>query len=397
MINTIFDLIDNLPNPIPANSVPYFDGCNWTLIQMPASVACPDLLACFSDGLFLNSFFSSPNNTLTIGMAGTSTTMDINVAVLQWLISSSWSSPMLTIGTTTHDLSTIFTNNVYRDILDGISPAFRINNTDTLQISGLDGLRFFMDMDPVSPTYQHLVVGLPTNSIVPDPNNQGAPIPGTRQHGQVLTWDAINGYAYRDNNQCCAQTLWLDERTETLHISGTNSVRLGVLNNQQLSYTPNILCISQPGGASQCIDISETNNHSLVVYPGDPVNHYFLDLLNFNGTVLSHVSLEHMNNQVLSYDQVAAPNTLNISQPGGGVQSVVLNRVNNHHLTIVGDQLSLWNSINELMSTVTLPTFDCADVMACAGILSMLSNIGDLISRMDALEIRVTALEGALS
>jgi hypothetical protein len=83
MINTIFDLIDNLPNPIPANSVPYFDGCNWTLIQMPASVACPDLLACFSDGLFLNSFFSSPNNTLTIGMAGTSTTMDINVAVLQ--------------------------------------------------------------------------------------------------------------------------------------------------------------------------------------------------------------------------------------------------------------------------------------------------------------------------
>jgi hypothetical protein len=35
MIESIFDLINDLPNPIPANSVPYFDGCNWTLITMP--------------------------------------------------------------------------------------------------------------------------------------------------------------------------------------------------------------------------------------------------------------------------------------------------------------------------------------------------------------------------
>jgi hypothetical protein len=83
-----------------------------------------------------------------------------------------------------------------------------------------------MDMDPASSTYEHMVIGLPLNSIVPDPANQGAPIPGTRQHGQVLTWDAINGYSYWDNNQCCAQTLFLDEATETLHLSGTNSVRL---------------------------------------------------------------------------------------------------------------------------------------------------------------------------
>jgi hypothetical protein len=323
---------------------------------------------------------------------------DVNPAWINTNIISTRASPILTIGSTSHDLSDIFTNNVYRDISDGISPAWRINNQDVLEIAGLDGIRFFMDMDPLSSTYKMLVVGLPTNSIIPDPNNQGAPIPGTRQHGQVLTWDAINGYAYRDNNQCCAQTLWLDESTETLHISGTNSVWLGVLNNQQINYVPgsNILCISQPAGATQCIDISEVNNHTLVTYPGT-VNHYMLDLLNSNGISQGMVSLEHMNNQVLSYDQVAAPNTLNISQPGGGVRPVVLNRVNNHHLTIAGNQLSLRNSINELMSTVPLPTFDCDDVMACAGIQQIITDIGLLAGRVAAAEAQIALLRAELS
>lgn len=395
MIESIFDLIDKLPNPIPANAVPYFDGCNWTLITMPASTDCADLLACI-DCPFIMSFFSSPNNSIIFNDMGVCGAFDVNPNWINTNITSTWVGSTLTIGTTAHDLSTIFTNNVYRDLLDGISPAWRISNTDTLQISGLDGMRFFMDMDPTSATYQMLVVGLPTNSIVPDPNNQGAPIPGTRQHGQVLTWDAINGYAYRDNNQCCAQTLWLDEATETLHISGTNSVWLGVLNNQQLSYTENLLCISQPNGGSQCIDISETNNHHLAVYPST-ANHYMLDILNSNNISQGMVSLEHMNNQTLSYDQVAAPNTLNISQPGGGVQSVVLNRVNNHHLTIVGDQLSLWNSINELMSTVTLPTFDCADVMACTAVQQIITDIGLLAGRVAAAEAQIALLRAELS
>jgi len=392
MIDSIFDLIENLPNPIPANSVPYFDGCNRTLITMPASVACPDLLACI-DCPFIMSFFSSPNGSIIMNDMGVCGAFDVSPSWLNSNVTSSWDGTSLTIWTTTHDLTNIFTNNVFRSINDGVT-TYQVDNQWILPISGLDGIRFFVD--GIAPN-QQLVVGLPMNSIVPDPNNQGAPIPGTRQHGQVLTWDAINGYAYRDNNQCCAQTLWLDEATETLHISGTNSVWLGVLNNQQLSYTPNILCISQPSGGSQCIDISETNNHSLVSYAMDPVNHYFIDLFNFNGTLLSHVSLEHMNDQTLSYDQVTAPNTLNISQPGGGVQSVVLNRVNNHHLTLVGNDLSLWNSINELMSTITLPSFDCTDVMACAGIQQIITDIGLLGGRVAAAEAQIALLRAELS
>jgi len=118
------------------------------------------------------SFFSSPNNSIIFNAGGLCGAMDINPNRIDTNLFSSWASPILTIGTTVHDLSDIFTNNVYWSILDGINPAFQINNTDTLQISGLDGLRFFMDMNPASSTYEHLVVGLPLNSIVPDPNNQ---------------------------------------------------------------------------------------------------------------------------------------------------------------------------------------------------------------------------------
>ena len=460
MITSIFDLIENLPNPIPANSVPYFDWCNRTLIEMPASVSCPDLLACI-DCDFVMSFFSSPNGTIDINAGGVCWAIDINIAQLQNLISSSWNSPMLTIGNTTHDLSTIFVNNVYWLLNDGITAPMTIDNQATLLVAGIDGMRYFIDTDVTSPTYLHLVVGLPTNSIVPDPNNQGAPIPGTRQHGQVLTWNNITGEAYRDNNQCCAQTLWLDESTETLHISGTNSVRLGVLNNQTLAINGNIICISQPGGSSQCIDVSETNNHTLEVYAGDPVLHYFVGLLNSNGILqnqvsLEHmnnqtlslalnllsisqpgglfqtvdlsetnnhtletyagdpllhyfvgilnsnnvlqnqVSLEHMNNQVLSYDAVLAPNALNISQPGGTVQTVNLSRVNNHTLGIVGAVLSIYNSIGEEINNVTLPTFDCTDVVNCAAIQTIISDIAVLAGRVTAAENQIALLRAQL-
>lgn len=359
---------------------------------MPASTSCDDLLDCI-DCPFIMSFFSSPNNSIIFNDLGVCGAFDVNPNYINNIVNSTRTSPMLTIGTTTHDLSNIFTNNVYRTIADG-SASYQVNNQSVLNIAGLDGLRFFID--GIAPNEQ-LVIGLPIEAIVPDPNNQWAPIPGTRQHGQVLTWNAIEGVAYWDNNQCCAQTLRLDEATETLHISGTNSVWLGVLNNQTLNINNNILCISQPAGASQCVDLSETNNHTLEIYAGDPALHYFVGILNSNGVLQNQVSLEHMNNQQLSYDPITAPNTLNISQPGGGIQSVNLDRVNNHHMILNGNNLELYNSINELMSTIPLPQFDCQDVLDCTAIQNMITDIASLISRMDAVEARVTALEAALS
>ena len=459
MIETIFDLIDNLPNPIPANSVPYFDGCNWTLIQMPASTACNDILDCI-DCQFVTSFLSSPNNSIFVNAWGVCWALEINPWFVNNALNSSWASPLLTIWNVTHDLSSIFTNNVFWSIYDW-TMTFQVNNQDVLNIAWLDWLRFFVD--GVAPN-QQLVIWLPTESLIPDPNNQWAPIPGTRQHGQVLTWDAITGKAYWDNNQCCAQTLWLDEATETLHISWTNSVWLWVLNNQQLGIDWNTLCISQPSGASQCISLSETNNHTLETYAGNPALHYFVGLLNSNWVLQNQVSLEHMNNQalsitgndlfisqpggltqwvdlsetnnhtletyagdatyhyfvgilnsnwvlqnrvsmehlnnqVLSYDATVDANALNISQPGGWTQTVNLNRVNNHHMSFDSgtNVLSLWNSVNELMSTITLPSFDCDDVMACSWIQQIISDIAVLAGRVAAAENQIDNLRAELS
>ena len=41
------DFINNVPHPIPANSVPFWDGCSWTLVQMPAAgMTCPEVVIC---------------------------------------------------------------------------------------------------------------------------------------------------------------------------------------------------------------------------------------------------------------------------------------------------------------------------------------------------------------
>jgi hypothetical protein len=74
---------------------------------------------------------------------------------------------------------------------------------------------------------------------------------------QVLTWDAINQVAYRENNQCCAQTLSFDTATNILSLSGTNAVDLTSINtdNQELAINGNILSITQLNSGPQAIDL----------------------------------------------------------------------------------------------------------------------------------------------
>ena len=35
MIDSILDLLTKVPSPIPDNAIPFWDGCDWTLITMP--------------------------------------------------------------------------------------------------------------------------------------------------------------------------------------------------------------------------------------------------------------------------------------------------------------------------------------------------------------------------
>jgi len=64
---TIFDLIPNCPNPAPINVVPFFDGCVWSLIQIPAGVTCDDVLACFTNNPdFIGTLLTSSNGSIVI-------------------------------------------------------------------------------------------------------------------------------------------------------------------------------------------------------------------------------------------------------------------------------------------------------------------------------------------
>lgn len=148
----------------------------------------------------------------------------------------------LTVGSTTLDLCSILTNVVYT-IRDDSGTMIDIGNGDTLNVLGVDGMRFF-----VTPA-NTLTVGLPAN----------------RQHMQVLTRDDVNQVAYWNNNQCCAQTLSFDTATNLLSISGTNTVDLTSINtdNQVLALLGNILSISQLNGAPQAVDLTNVNEHTL--------------------------------------------------------------------------------------------------------------------------------------
>jgi len=244
-VTTLFDLIANCPNPAPANVVPYYDGCNWTLISIPASTSCPDLLACISGSPgFLGTLLTSSNGSITI--AGNN--IEVNVGWLQSAINVTLVWTDLTVGTTIIDLSAIFSGIEYH-FRDGGGTIMDVGNWDTIDLLGIDGIRVFIT---------------PANTI-------SVGLPASRQHMQVLTRDAVNQVAYWDNNQCCAQTLSFDTATGLLSISGTNTVDLTSLNtdNQTLFLNGNILGITQLVNGvyinGPTVDLSDVDRHTLGV------------------------------------------------------------------------------------------------------------------------------------
>lgn len=243
-ITSIFDLIPHCPNPAPVNVIPFYDGCNWSLIQIPTGATCEETLACLTNNpAFIGTLLVSSNGSLVINgnnIEVNETWLNNNINVS--LGGISWSD--LTIGSTVIDLSQIFTNINYI-IRDDSGTMIDVGNGDTINILGIDGMRFF-----VTPA-NTLSVGLPAD----------------RQHMQVLTWDEVNGVAYWNNNQCCAQTLSFDPVTHVLQLSGTNAVDLTSINtdNQELSIVGNLLSISQLNGANQTVDLSQVNEHKLSI------------------------------------------------------------------------------------------------------------------------------------
>lgn len=315
-VTSIFDLIPNCPNPAPANVVPYFDGCNRTLISIPEDcMSCQDVLACITNAPgFLGTLLTSLNNSIIIN----GNDIEVDVTWLQWAITVSLVWCNLTVGSTTVNLCSILST-VAIYIRDAVGTTQTINDGDTINFIGLDGM---------------VVTVTPTDTV-----NIGLPL--LRQHMQVLTRDDVNQVAFRNNNQCCAQTLAFDCETNILSISGTNSVDLTCINTdaQTLFLNGNILGIT-------------------VLVDGVYINWPTVDLSN----------------------------------------------VNNHYLTVQGTretdvEICIYNSIDVLQNCVTLPhpeVSTCDDVMACPGIVNMLADQVALLNRLIALENQVQILQGQL-
>ena len=323
-ITSIFDLIPNCPNPAPINVVPFFDGCNWSLIQIPAGVTCNDVLACFTNNPdFIGTLLTSANGSIVIAghnIEVSTARLNANVTVTLWGLNGC----DLTIGTTTIDLCSIFSNIVYT-FADAGGIMMDVGNGDTINILGIDGMRFF-----ITPA-NTLTVGLPAN----------------RQHMQVLTWDDVNHTAYRENNQCCAQTLSFDTATNLLSISGANSVDLTSINtdSQTLFLNGNILGITQL------------------------VNGVYI-----NGPTVDLIDVDK--------------HTLGVSWTWNtDVVICIYSEANVAH--IAGTE----------NNCITLPKPDvstCADVMACPGVQGMIADQVNLLNRLIALESQVQILEHQL-
>lgn len=371
MTNTLSDFIDNCW-AIPANSIPYYDGCDWKFVQLPESGlnTCLDVQTCI-DSQFISTLLSSADNSILIGVNGSLT---INPLILQSLINVQLVGTNLSVGSTTVDLATILANWAFT-IFDG-SNSTTINLGDVLNIVGIDGMRVLI------PANDTIHIGLPT----------------PRQHMQVLTWNEVTGEAEWQNNQCCAQTLSFDTATNIISISGGNQVDLTSINtdNQELALSGNILSITQLGSWPQAVDLTNVNEHTL-----DLVGN-LLSILGSDGIVNDTVDLTNVNEHTLSL----TGNNLSILGSDGLVNAVVdLTNVNEHTLAITGWWDTGWVFVSILGSdgivnnTIQLPRPDvanCADVAACPAISSINAAIAALTVRVMSLENQVQTLQGQL-
>ena len=196
-------------------------------------------------------------------------------------------------------------------------------------------------------------------------------LPANRQHMQVLTRDDVNHVAYRENNQCCAQTLSFDTATNILSMSGTNAVDLTSINtdNQVLAIIGNILSISQLNGAPQAVDLTNVNEHTLGLVGN------LLDIYGSDGVSNDQVDLTNVNEH-----------TVSVTGTGRGDlgETVVIN---------------IHGSDGNINNSVTIPrplVATCTDVMACPGVQALIVDIASLVATCAALQNQITLLQNQL-
>lgn len=371
MIDSLLDLLDSYPNPLPEWSIPYYDWCNRVTVVLPESgiSTCEDVQNCVTEEFVMS--ILNVNESLTVAwweLAVDPTWINANITV-------NWTAPNLTVGWTTVDLSTLLWE--FSITFDDWSNSFSATHESLISLEWLDGLRF----------------------LATAPNRLQVWLPTWAADMQVLTWDAENNVAYWNNNQCCAQTLSFDTVTNVLSISWTNAVDLTSINtdNQELQLDWNILSITQLWAAPQSVNLTNINEHTITltnnilsivwsdwvvnasedllnVWPKtidfDPAT-WELSIKNDNGIVVSDVNISAINNQTLEVQ--AGPDAcsngwvkVGITLPWGTVQ---------------------WIDIPKA------PVQCCADVMSCPQIMTMINDIASLFVTAANLQTQITTLQ----
>jgi len=370
MIDSLLDLLDNYPNPLPEGSIPYFDWCDWITVVLPQwwINTCNDVQDCITESFIMS--LINVDSSLSVSwwsLSVSDTWINENITV-------NWTSPNLTVGNTTLDLSTLLDE--FSLTFNDWSNSFSVSHSDTIMLEWLDWLRF----------------------LATSPNRLQIWLPTWAWDKQVLTWNADTWEAYWNNDQCCAQTLSFDTATNILSISWTNAVDLTSINtdNQELGLSGNILSITQLGSWPQAIDLTNVNEHTiqltwnvLSILWSDWVVNATVDLLNvwpstidFNDTtneiqikndnwdIISHVNISWVNNQTLSVQAWTDPCAdgwaqIWISQPDGSTQRI------------------------DIPAT---PIQCCDDVMDCSWIQAMISDIAALYNLAAQLQTQIDNL-----
>jgi len=423
MYDTLFELL-NLPIDCNFIWVPVYiedrDWCRVWIWQTPPNT-CALMQACI-DSAFLSTIIPSWWTGLTWNTTVDGIEIELDPLFMDANIASRWTTPNLTVGTTTNNLaSLLMASSVYRSISDQLQtaewrPVYTVWNKRILPIGWIDGMSFYRDADPLSPTFEQLVVGFPHEFITSllwapsqydynyrssaglDPYNPRRYVL-TRYTDTVsqndsgsYTWEWRNcGRAVWSEPDCCMQTLVLDwcmlglggwdscnGRCQTVRNRINWSERASICNifDQQLSFADNEICYQLPWATQAdpyidvCVDISETNNHYLKTYPGSESMKYILELYNVNHVLQTQLNLAFMNDQQLVYNTIAVT-----PQPAHPVAATINNTVCITQPWILPDQCVDLNKVNDqefyrdghnlVINSVLDPQNDCD--LACDG------------------------------
>ena len=334
MPTNLWDFLPGAMPPHTANVIPFRDGCNWTVIQIPAWITCQDVLSCI-DCAFIWSLFNFTDPSIVWDPTQCALAVDSHRVNDIIAISFDCNTLDLIVWTSnmahTVNLGCIL-NWVYFTFTDW-SGSQIVHNLDVVTLNGRDGLGFWL-------------------------GNWGlnVSLPNPRTNWQVLTWSDTLNSAYRANpiDVCCDRVYSCMEP-----IIASLQNQINILAGQ--------LCPCGTGGSASLIDIYDEGalvqaNVQQINFIGSCINAVWNNTTHQADVTVDILSTFDCNTNLLnicgtSLDLSCLRTEINVYDEWSLVQSDISG------LNFVGDCISAaYNAMTQHID-VTLsiaPAFDCS-------------------------------------